>query len=188
MGARGGFPYGCGAGGVQETGGAGDAEQVIGLRGVDKAAQVGIGDTGDVIGDVLAADEGGHSRLVGGQRLLTGLVFAFVAATGGETGTLVCGHAEGDGGVVEGRGTGRGVDDGIGAALGGGLGESLHDGHAELSNAWISHRNSVAEMEVIICKFSVGRGQFKTAMGVLSHPFHTEREMDGALCIIIAHR
>src|SRR5271157_341296 len=145
MGDRGGFPYGCGAG---------DAEQVIGVRVVEQASQVGVGDTGDVIGDVLAADEGGHSRLVGGQRLLTGFVFAFVAATGGETSTLVGGHAEGDGGVVEGRGTGRGVDDGVGAALGGGLGESLHDGHAELSHAWISHRNSVAEMDVIICKTS----------------------------------
>src|SRR5271157_1647064 len=129
MGDRGGFPYGCGAGGVQEAGGAGDAEQVIGVRVVEQASQVGVGDTGDVIGDV-------------------------VAATGGETSTLVGGHAEGDGGVVEGRGTGRGVDDGVGAALGGGLGESLHDGHAELSHAWISHRNSVAEMDVIICKTS----------------------------------
>ena len=152
MSARGGFPHGGGAGGVQETCGAGDAEQVIGIRGVKQIAQVGIGDTGDVIGDVLAADEGGHSRLVGSQRLLTGLVFAFVTATCGETGTLVGVHAEGDGGVIEGRGTGRGVDDGVGAALGGGLGESLHNGHTELSHAWISHRNSVAEMEVIICK------------------------------------
>lgn len=117
MGDRGGFPYGCGACGVQETCGAGDIEQVIGVRVVEQVAQVGIGDTGDEIGDVLAADEGGHSRLVGSQRLLTGFVFAFVAAAGGETGTLV-------------------------------------GGHAELSHAWISHRNSVAEMDVIICKLS----------------------------------
>ena len=102
MGARGLFLYACGAGGMQETGGAGDAEQVIGVRGVDQAAQIGIGDTGDVIGDVLAADESRHSCLVGGQRLLTGLEFAFVAAAGGETGTVVGGHAEGDGGVVNG--------------------------------------------------------------------------------------
>ena len=80
MSAREWFPHGCGAGGVQETCGAGDAEQVIGVGGVEQAAQVGIGNTGDVIGDVLAADEGRHSRLVGSQRLLTGLEFAFVAA------------------------------------------------------------------------------------------------------------
>ena len=156
MDARGGFPYGCGAGGVQETGGAGDAEQVIGLRVVEQVSQVGIGDTGDEIGDVLAADEGGHSCLVGGQGRLTGVVFAFVAAAGGETSTLVGGHAKGDGGLVERRGTGRGVDDGVGAALGGGLGESLHDGFAKLSDAWICHRNSVAEIDVIICKLSGG--------------------------------
>ena len=122
MGTRGGFPYGCGAGGVQETCGASDIEQVIGVRGIDQAAQVGIGDTGDEIGDVLATDEDGHSRFVGSQRLLTGLVFAFVAAAGGKTGTLVGGHAEGDGGEVEGRGIGRGIDDEVGAALGSGLG------------------------------------------------------------------
>ena len=85
MSAREWFPHGCGAGGVQETCGAGDAEQVIGVGGVEQAAQVGIGNTGDVIGDVLAADEGRHSRLVGSQRLLTGLEFAFVAAAGGAT-------------------------------------------------------------------------------------------------------
>lgn len=141
---------------MQETCGAGDTEQVIGVGGIEQAAQVGIGDTGDVIGDVLTADEGRQSRLVGSERLLTGLVFAFVAATGGTTGTFVGGHAEGDGGVVEGRGTGRSVSDGVGAALGRGLGESLRDGVAKLCDAWISHRNSVAEMGVIICKLSGG--------------------------------